>query len=83
MIEPRGAQPRFMMRCTEPTLQYAPGRSYRWVHMWSRHDGAICITESTSAMAKSCITQGLHRGCAAERWKRFLSLVSHAAGQCG
>src|ERR1700683_90509 len=31
------------------------------------------ITESTSALAKSCITQGSREGCAEDRWKRFLS----------
>ena len=33
------------------------------------------ITESTSALARSCITQGSREGCAEDRWKRFLSLV--------
>jgi len=33
------------------------------------------ITESTSALARSCITQGSREDCAVDRWKRFLFLV--------
>jgi|HubBroStandDraft_1064217.scaffolds.fasta_scaffold30874_1 hypothetical protein len=59
------------------------GRSGFWPqsqnHLWeltlSLSAAVTPITESTSALAKSCITQGSREGCTEDRWKRFLSLV--------
>lgn len=44
---------------------------------------AICITASTSAVARSFITRDSRRVCAEDRWKRFLLLVSHVASTSG
>jgi len=55
----------------------------RWVHTLSRRAVATYITESTLAMAKSCITRASAVVCVDDRWKRFLSDVSLAASVSG
>jgi hypothetical protein len=44
---------------------------------------AICITASTSVLARSFITQGSRTVCEEDRWKRFLSLISRADSASG
>ena len=51
----------------------------RWVHTLSQRVAPIYIMESTSAVAKSCITPDSRAASAQGRWKKFLSLVSQTA----
>ena len=50
----------------------------RWVRTLSHLGAAICITASTSVLARSFTTRGSRTVCAEDRWKKFLSLISHA-----
>ena len=51
----------------------------RWVHMLSHRVAVICTMESTSAVARSCITPDSRAACAEGRWNKFLSLISPTA----
>jgi hypothetical protein len=55
----------------------------RWARTLSHLGAAICITASTSVLARSCITQDARAVCAENRWKRFLSLISRADSASG
>jgi len=62
---------------------WSQGRNPRWVHTLSHRVVVICTTEYTSAVARWCITRGLHTAGAEDRWKKFLSLVSPATTLSG
>jgi hypothetical protein len=49
----------------------------------SRRARSTATMASTSAMVASFITLGLATDCAADRWKRFLSNISHTAAASG
>jgi hypothetical protein len=53
-------------------------KSPRWVRTLSRRGLLVCITASTSVLARSFATQDSRTACAEERWKRFLSFISRA-----
>jgi len=53
----------------------------RWVHTLSQRVAAIYMMESTSAVARSCITPDLRAASTQDRWKTFLSLVSRRAAR--
>jgi hypothetical protein len=55
----------------------------RWVRTLSHLGAAICITASTSVLARSFTTQGSRTVCAEDRWKKFLSLISRADSASG
>jgi hypothetical protein len=54
-----------------------------WVHTLSHSVVVISITESTWAMARSCIARDSHTAFTEGQWKNFLSLVSRAASLAG
>jgi hypothetical protein len=57
---------------------YWPGtKNPRWVRTLSHPGAAICITASTSVLARSFTTRGSGTAYAEDRWKKFLSLISH------
>jgi hypothetical protein len=58
-------------------------RNLPWVRTLSHLGAAICITASTSVLARSCTTQGSRTVCAEDRWKKFLSLISRAESASG
>jgi hypothetical protein len=61
-----------------------PGsKNPRWVRTLSHLGAAICITASTSVLARSFTTQGSRTVCAEDRWKKFLSLISRADSVSG
>jgi hypothetical protein len=66
-----------------PSGFWSQSRNRHWVHTLSHSVVVINITESTSAMARSCITRDSHTAFTEGRWKRFLSLVSRAATLAG
>jgi len=55
----------------------------RWVRTLSHLGAAICITASTSVLARSFTTRDSRTVCAEDRWKKFLSLISRAASASG
>ena len=66
-------------RTPSSTGFWSQNRSLRWVHTSSHRVEVICTTESTSAVARSCITRDSGTACTEVPWKKFLSLVSLAA----
>jgi hypothetical protein len=75
------------VRDTAGNLQatgYWPGtKSPRWVRTLSHPGGVICITASTSVLARSFTTRGSPTVCAEDRWKKFLSIISRADSASG
>jgi hypothetical protein len=65
------------------TGSWSGTKNPRWVRTLSHRGAAICITASTSVLARSFTTRGLHTVCAEDRWKKFLSLISHADSASG
>jgi hypothetical protein len=67
------------VRCTSgyigPSGFWPQSQNRLWELTLSLSAAVTPITESTSALARSCITQGSREGCVEDRWKRFLSLV--------
>jgi hypothetical protein len=63
---------------SEVTGYWSGTKNPRWVRTLSHPAAAICITASTSVLARSFTTRGSHTVCAEDRWKKFLSLVSRA-----
>ena len=57
-----------------PSGFWSQSQNRRWVLTLSLSAAATHTTEYTSALAKSCITGASRESCAADRWKRLLSL---------
>ncbi len=68
---------------SEPTGYWSATRNLHWAHTSSRPAAAICITGSTSEVARSFITRASRTVSVGERWRKFLSLVSPAASPFG
>jgi hypothetical protein len=58
-------------------------KNLRWARRLSHLGGAICITASTSVLARSFTTRDARTVCTEDRWKKFLSLISHADSAFG
>jgi hypothetical protein len=65
------------------TASWSGTRNPRWVRTLSHLGAAICITASTSVLARSFTTRGVLAVCAEDRWKKFLSLISRADSVSG
>lgn len=61
------------------TGSWVQDRNRLWVRTLSHHVAHMCITESTSAAAKWCITRASRAASADVPWKKFLSIVSPVA----
>jgi hypothetical protein len=68
---------------SEATGSWSGTKNPRWVRTLSHLGAAICITASTSVLARSFTTRDLRTVCAEDRWKRFLSLISRADSASG
>jgi hypothetical protein len=68
---------------SEATGSWSGTKNPRWVRTLSHLGEAICITASTSVLARSSTTRGSRTVCAEDRWKKFLSLISRAGGASG
>ena len=64
---------------SEATGAWSGTTNPRWVRTLSHIGAAICITASTSVLARSFTTRGSRTVCAEDRWQKFLSLISRAA----
>ena len=83
IFESQSVNVRYCAGYSEPTSSWTTAKNLRWVRTLSRPAVAICITASTSAVARSFITRDSHKVCVEGRWKKFLSLVSHVASASG
>jgi hypothetical protein len=68
---------------SEATCSWPGTKNPRWVRTLSHLGGGICITASTSVLARSFTTRGSRTFCAEDRWKKFLSLISRAGSASG
>ena len=68
---------------SEASGYWSGTKSRRWVRTLSHPGAAICITASTSVLARSFTTRGSRTACAEDRWKKFLSLISRAGSASG
>jgi hypothetical protein len=74
----QGVSVRYLAGNSEATAPWSGTKNPRWVRTLSHLAAAICITASTSVLARSFTTRGERTVCAEDRWKKFLSLVSRA-----
>jgi hypothetical protein len=79
----QGVSVRYLAGNTEATGSWSGTKNPRWVRTLSHLGAAICITASTSVLARSFTTRGARTVCAENRWKRFLSLISRADSASG
>ena len=63
---------------SEATGFWSGTKTPPWVRTLSHLGAAICITGSTSVLARSFTTRDSRTVCAEDRWKKFLSLISRA-----
>ena len=83
MFVSHGMSVRYLAGNSVVTGSWSGTRNPRWVRTLSHLGAAICITESTSVLARSFTTRGSHTVCAEDRWKKFLSLISRADSASG
>ena len=79
----QGVSIRNLAGCSAQTGSWSRTKNLSWVRTLSYRAEAICITASTSALAKSFTTRGSRTDCVADRWKKFLSLISREASASG
>ena len=82
-FDSQGVSVRYLAGNSEPTGPWWGSKNPRWVRTLSHPGAAICITASTSVLARSFTTRGSHTACAEDRWKKFLSLISQAGSGSG
>jgi hypothetical protein len=78
MFVSQGLSMRYLAGNSEAAGYWSGTKNPRWVRTLSHPGAAICITASTSVVARSFITRASHTVCAEDRWKKFLSLISRA-----
>jgi len=74
---------RYQAGNSDATSYWSGTEDPRWVRTLSHPGAAICITASTSVLARSFITRGSRTVCAEDRWKKFLSLISRSGSASG
>ena len=79
----QGVSVRYLTGNSEATGFWPGSKNPRWVRTLSHLGAAICITASTSVLARSFTTRGSRTVCAEDRWKKFLSLISRADSVSG
>ena len=79
----QGVSVRYLAGNPEATGTWSGTKNLRWVRTLSHLGAAICITASTSVLARSFTTRGLRTVCAEDRWKKFLSLILRADNASG
>ncbi len=79
----QGVSVRYLAGNSEASGSWSGTRNPRWVRTLSHRGAAICITASTSVLARSFTTRGSPTACAEDRWKKFLSLISRADSASG
>jgi hypothetical protein len=79
----QGVSVRYFAGDSVATGSWSGTKNPRWVRTLSHLGAAICITASTSVLARSFTTRGSRTVCAEDRWKKFLSLISRAHSASG
>jgi hypothetical protein len=79
----QGVSVRYLAGNSETTGYWSGTKNPHWVRTLSHPGAAICITVSTSALARSFTTRGLRTVCAEDRWKKLLWLISRAESASG
>jgi hypothetical protein len=79
----QGVSVRYLSGNLAATGSWSIAKNPRWVRTLSHLGAAICITASTSVLARSFTTRGSRTVCAEDRWKKFLSLISRADSASG
>jgi hypothetical protein len=79
----QGVSVRYLAGNSQATGSWSGTENPRWVRTLSHLGAAICITASTSVLARSFTTRGSRTVCAEDRWKKFLSLISRADSASG
>jgi hypothetical protein len=79
----QGVSVSYLADNSEVTGSWSGTKNPRWVRTLSHLGAAICITASTSVLARSFTTRGSCTVCAEDRWKKFLSLISRADSASG
>jgi hypothetical protein len=69
---------RYLARNSRETGYWPGAENPSWVRTLSHPGRAICITAPTSVLARPFTTRGSRTVCAEDRWKKFISLISHA-----
>ena len=82
-LDTQGVSAPYLAGNSEVTGYWSGTKNPRWVRTLSHPAAAICITASTSVLARSFTTRGSHTVCAEDRWKKFLSLISRADSASG
>ena len=78
MFISQNASARYLAGNSEAAGVWTGTTNPRWVRTLSHLGAAICITASTSVLARSFTTRGSRAVCAEDRWKKFLSLILRA-----
>ena len=79
----QGVSVRYLAGNSGATGAWSGTKSPRWGRTLSHLGAAICITASTSVLAKSFTTRGSRTVRVEDRWKKFLSLISRADSASG
>jgi hypothetical protein len=79
----QGANARYLLGNLEAPGSWSGTKNLRWVHTLSPPAAAICITESTSVVARSFTTRVSRMVCVEDRWKKFLSVISRTDSASG
>ena len=79
----QGVSVRYLAGNSVATGSWSGTKNPRWGRTLSHLGAAICITASTSVLARSFTTRGSRTVCAEDRWKKFLSLISRADSESG
>jgi hypothetical protein len=75
MLKSQSAKVRHAGGYIGPSGFWSPSQNRRWVRTLSLSDAVTYTMESTWELERSCITRDSLEDCAADRWKRFLSLA--------
>jgi hypothetical protein len=75
----QGMSGRYLAGNSVATGSWSAIKSPRWVRTLSHLGAAICITASTSALARSFTTRGSRTVCAEDRWN-IVKLISTDVG---
>jgi hypothetical protein len=79
----RGVSAHYPAVSSKESGYWSGTKNPRWVRTLSHPGAAICITASTSVLARSFTIRGSRTACAEDRWKKFLSLISRADSVSG
>ena len=75
-LDTQGVSAPYLAGNSEVTGYWSGTKNPRWVRTLSHPAAAICITASTSVLARSFTAWGSPTVCAGDQWKKFLSFLA-------